>query len=163
MEWWSGDAVWSVFTTSEFYNAAVVDLLAHQYWLVNIATHTTILIEIAYPFLIWQRRTRPYALAAAITLHVLLATLMGLIYFSFVMIMGHMSFMRPQWLHRLGASWKRRIGEIVMIYDSRSSYGVRSTASRGRLTSRSGRCACTCLRRRAWRQRARRRRCCRRR
>jgi hypothetical protein len=127
-DWWSGDAVWSVFTTNEFYNSVVVDLLAHHYWLVNIATHTTILIEVAYPFLIWQRRTRPYALAAAVALHVLFATLMGLIYFSFVMIMGHMSFVRPQWLHRLGAWWKRQIGEMEMIYDGRSSHGARSAA-----------------------------------
>jgi predicted DCC family thiol-disulfide oxidoreductase YuxK len=53
---------------------------------------------------------------------------MGLIYFSFVMIMGHMSFVRPEWLQRLGAWWKRRIGVIEMIYDSRSSHGLRSAA-----------------------------------
>jgi hypothetical protein len=127
-DWWSGDAVWSVFTTNEFYNPAVVGLLAHQYWLVNVATYMTILIEIAYPFLIWQRRTRPYQLAAAVSLHVLFATLMGLIYFSVVMIMGQMSFVRPEWLQRLGAWWKRRTGEIEMIYDGRSGHGLRSAA-----------------------------------
>ena len=56
------------------------------------------LIEIAFPFLIWQRRTRPYLLAAAIFLHLQFAFLMNLYYFSFVMIMGHMSFVFPQWL-----------------------------------------------------------------
>jgi hypothetical protein len=127
-DWWSGDAIWSVATTNEFYNPAAVGLLAHQYWLVNLATYMTILIEIAYPFLIWQRRTRPYELAAAVSLHVLFATFMGLIYFSFVMIMGHMSFVRPEWLQRLGAWWKRRIGDIEIIYDSRSSHGLRSAA-----------------------------------
>ena len=127
-DWWSGDAVWSVFTTGEFYNPALVGLLAHQYWLVNLATYTTIFIEIAYPFLIWQRRTRPYALAAAVALHGLFATLMGLFYFSFVMIMGHMSFVRPEWLQHLGARWKRRIGDIDVIYDGRSRHGLRSAA-----------------------------------
>jgi predicted DCC family thiol-disulfide oxidoreductase YuxK len=127
-EWWSGDAIWSVFTLNEFYNPALVGLLAHQYWLVNVATYMTILIEIAYPFLIWQRRTRPYELAAAVSLHLLFAILMGLFYFSLVMIMGHMSFLRPEWLHRLGAWWRRRTGDMEMIYDGRCGFCVRSMA-----------------------------------
>jgi len=125
-EWWNGDAIWLAFSTYEFYNPWMLEVLARQYWLVNAMTYGTILIEIAYPFLIWQRRTRPYQLAAAVSLHVLFATLMGLIYFSVVMIMGHMSFVRPEWLQRLGAWWKRRIGEIEMIYDGRSRHGLRS-------------------------------------
>jgi predicted DCC family thiol-disulfide oxidoreductase YuxK len=127
-QWWSGDAIWSVFTLNEFYNPALVGLLAHQYWLVNVATYMTILIEIAYPFLIWQRRTRPYELAAAVSLHLLFAILMGLFYFSVVMIMGHMSFLRPEWLHRLGAWWRCRTGDMEMIYDGRCGFCVRSMA-----------------------------------
>ena len=37
-------------------------------------------------------------LAAAILLHLQFAFLMSLYYFSFVMIMGHMSFVRQEWL-----------------------------------------------------------------
>ena len=106
-DWWSGDAVWTVFTTDEYYNRIILGVLASHYWLVNLATYGTILIEIAFPFLIWQRSTRPYLLAAAIFLHLQFALLMGLFYFSFVMIMGHMSFVRPEWLTRLGVAWKR--------------------------------------------------------
>jgi Vitamin K-dependent gamma-carboxylase len=99
-DWWNGDAIWMVFTTNEFYDRVVLDLLASHYWLANVATYSTVLIELAYPFLIWQRRTRPYLLAAAIFLHLQFAALMGMPYFSFVMIMGHMSFVRPEWLTR---------------------------------------------------------------
>ena len=102
--------------------------LRGKYWLVNVATYATILIEIAFPFLIWQRATRPYLLAAAIFLHVQFAVLLGLFYFSFVMIMGHMSFLRPEWLARLGAWWKRKIGDMEMIYDGRCGFCVRSMA-----------------------------------
>lgn len=127
-EWWSGDAVWVVFTTSEHYNRFVLDVLASQYWLVNAATYGTLLIEIAFPFLIWQRNTRPYLLAGAIFLHLQFGLLMGLFYFSFVMTMGHMSFVRPEWLECLGAAWKRRMGEMEMIYDGRCRFCVRSMA-----------------------------------
>ena len=127
-DWWNGDAIWIVFTTGDHYNRFLLDLLASHYWLVNVATYATILIEIAFPFLIWQRRTRPYFLALAIALHLQFAVLMGLFYFSFVMVMGHMSFVRTEWLARLGAAWKRWIGDMEMIYDGRCGFCVRSMA-----------------------------------
>jgi predicted DCC family thiol-disulfide oxidoreductase YuxK len=127
-DWWNGDAIWIVFTNMLYYNKVVLDVLASQYWLVNVATYGTMLIEIAFPFLIWQQRTRPYLLAAAIFLHVMFGTLMGLVYFSFVMIMGHMSFVRPEWLARLGEWWKQKVGDMEMIYDGRCGFCVRSMA-----------------------------------
>jgi predicted DCC family thiol-disulfide oxidoreductase YuxK len=126
--WQSGDAVWTVFTMDEYYNRFALDAFASHYWLVNLATYGTILIEIAFPFLIWQRRTRPYLLAAAVFLHLQFALFIGLFYFSFVMIMGHMSFLREAWLARLGAAWKRAMGDMEMIYDGRCGFCVRSMA-----------------------------------
>ena len=127
-DWWTGEAVWTVFTTSEHYNPLVLQILASQYWLVNVATYGTILIELGYPFLIWQRSTRPSLLVSALFLHVNFAVLMGLFYFSFVMSMGHMAFVRREWLTRLGAVWKRRMGDMEMIYDGRCGFCVRSMA-----------------------------------
>lgn len=127
-EWWYGHAIWFLFTTNEYYDRFLLDLLARQYWLVNVATYSTILIELAFPFLIWQRRTRPYLLAAAIFLHLQFVFLMALYYFSVVMIMGHMSFVRPEWLARLGEAWKRKMGKMEMIYDGKCGFCVRSMA-----------------------------------
>src|SRR5262249_40941906 len=86
-----------------------------------------ILIEIAFAFLIWQRGTRPFLLALAIFLHLQFCWL-GLFYFSFVMIMGHMSFVRPTWLSSLGLAWKRWVGEPELVYDGKCGFCVRSLA-----------------------------------
>jgi predicted DCC family thiol-disulfide oxidoreductase YuxK len=126
--WRYGNAVWRVFTTNDYHNGFLLDLLASNFWLVNVATYATVLIEIAFPFLIWQRASRPFMLAAAIFLHLQFAFLMNLYYFSFVMIMGHMSFVRRDWLHRLGAAWKRWIGPMEMIYDGHCGFCKRSMA-----------------------------------
>jgi predicted DCC family thiol-disulfide oxidoreductase YuxK len=127
-EWWSGDAIWYVFILNDYYNSFLTGLLARHYWLSSVGTYGTIFIEITFPFLIWQRRTRPYLLAAAIFLHVMFILLLKLIFFSFAMIMGHVSFVRPEWLQRLGAWWKRKIGDMEMIYDGRCGFCVRSMA-----------------------------------
>src|SRR5262249_2097219 len=127
-DWWEGDAIWIVFTTPEHYSRFMLNLLASHYWISNVGTYATILIEIAFPFLIWQRRTRPYLLAGAIFLHFQFGLLMGLFYFSFVMVMGHMSFVRPEWLARLGEAWKRKIGDMEMIYDGKGGFCACSLA-----------------------------------
>jgi len=126
--WRNGDAIWTVLSASDYYNGFYVDILANHYWIGVVATYATLLIELAFPFLIWQRSTRPYMLAAAIFLHLQFAIFLALIYFSFVMIMGHMSFVRPEWLRRLGAWWKRKMGDMEMIYDGRCGFCVRSLA-----------------------------------
>ncbi len=127
-DWLNGNAVWIVFSHANFYNPFLLNLFASHYWLVNVATYGTLLIEIAFPFLIWQRATRPYLLAAAIFLHLQIALFMGMPYFSFVMIMGHMSFVRPEWLAALGQAWKRKIGPMEMIYDGHCGFCRRSMA-----------------------------------
>jgi predicted DCC family thiol-disulfide oxidoreductase YuxK len=125
-EWLNGSAVWVVFTLDEYYSPAILNALASQYWLVEAGTYGTVLIELAFTFLIWQKATRPYLLADALLLHALFAVLLGLYYFSFVMMMGHMSFVRPEWLTRLGSAWKRKMGGMEMIYDGRCGFCVRS-------------------------------------
>jgi predicted DCC family thiol-disulfide oxidoreductase YuxK len=44
------------------------------------------------------------------------------------MIMGHVSFVRPEWLFELGQWWKRKTGVMEMIYDGRCGFCVRSMA-----------------------------------
>jgi predicted DCC family thiol-disulfide oxidoreductase YuxK len=127
-EWWYGDAIWQVFTTNEYYLPALLNVLARHYWVVSTATYMTLLIELAFPFLIWQQRTRPYLLAAAIFLHLQFALLLTIFYFSTVMIMGHMSFVRPEWLARLREAWRRRFGDLEMIYDGNCGFCARSMA-----------------------------------
>ena len=127
-DWWQGDAVWWVFASDNYYNGLAMDVLASQTWLTSVATYSTVLIEIAYPFLIWQRASRPYMLVAAVILHLQFALLMHLYYFSFVMIMGHMSFLTPEWLSRLGAAWKQKKGVMEMVYDGRCGFCKRSMA-----------------------------------
>jgi predicted DCC family thiol-disulfide oxidoreductase YuxK len=44
------------------------------------------------------------------------------------MIMGHVSFLRQEWLTNLGIWWKHKIGAMEMIYDGQCGFCVRSMA-----------------------------------
>jgi predicted DCC family thiol-disulfide oxidoreductase YuxK len=54
------------------------------------------------------------------------AVCLGLVYFSLVMILGHLSFARPEWLQGVSAWWKGRIGSMELVYDGRCGFCVRS-------------------------------------
>lgn len=126
--WWSGDALWIALTNFEFTNIPI-GWLAEQYWLVNLMTYAVLVIEMGYFFLIWGQRTRPWFLALALLLHLGIGVMMGLYFFAAVMIAGHLSFIRHDWLARLGQWWRQRMGAMEMIYDGDCGFCKRSMAS----------------------------------
>jgi hypothetical protein len=116
-EWWNGDVLWMVFSLNEFQSETLLGIFAHAYWTVNLGTYAILILEMAFPFLIWQQATRPYLLAAAIVLHIAIGLMMGMPYFSFVMIMGHMSFVQQAWLDAAlvlatGSRWQSSTSEV---------------------------------------------------
>ena len=69
----------------EFYENALRWLTQHRWlWEIVMTTGTwfTLFVEIGFPFLVWYRRCRWPMLAAALTLHLGIGLLMGLMTFS---------------------------------------------------------------------------------
>ena len=127
-QWRDGIAPWVAFNT---YDVAFfpVGFFADHFWIINLMAFGTVFVEIAYGFLIWGYKTRPYLLASAVFLHFGIMILMGLYYFAAVMIFGHLAFMRHCWYEKFGAWWKAKIGHMEMIYDGQCKFCVRAMAT----------------------------------
>jgi predicted DCC family thiol-disulfide oxidoreductase YuxK len=123
--WWSGDALWVAINNFEFNNIPT-DWLAEHYWLVNIMTYATLITEMGYFFLIWDKRSRPYFLVGAYLLHIGIAVFMGLYFFASVMIAGHSIFLHHDWLATWGEKWRKKFGNMEMIYDGDCGFCRRS-------------------------------------
>lgn len=123
--WWSGDGPWFAMVNNEtaFFP---LGLFAEHYWIINLIAFGTILVELAYPFLIWGKKSRPYILAAALTLHLGIAIFLGMVYFASLMAMGHLVFMRREWYAAIGRWWQKRFSGIEMIYDGDCGFCKRS-------------------------------------
>jgi hypothetical protein len=89
--WWNGTALWGAVANLEYQSLDCTWLCRHPY-LVNFMTHTTIIWEISFPALVWNRMLRPLVLLVAIPLHLGIAFGMGMITFGFVMLYGCMAF-----------------------------------------------------------------------
>jgi hypothetical protein len=99
-DWWDGDAIWYAMTDYEF-NVLPLRLFAQNMWLVNLLTYGSLLIELGYAFLVWDRKTRPFFVLGAIALHIGVAISMGLVLFAVPMIAGHLAFAPSAWIDRL--------------------------------------------------------------
>lgn len=84
--WQNGTAVYYPLQ-SEAYGVfpAVADLLTHWSLPVFIATYVTVLAQVAFPFLLFNKHTRRIALLVLLGMHLSIAVLMGLPFFSGIM------------------------------------------------------------------------------
>jgi len=96
-DWWQGLGVWFAMTDWEFNFFPLQPFAAHPY-LLDALGYGTLVFELAYPALIWHRRSRGPILALAVILHVGVAAVMGLWLFSAAMLVSHMAFAPPRWL-----------------------------------------------------------------
>lgn len=96
--WWDGTAIWGAVANLEYQSLDCTWLCRYPY-LANLMTHTTVIWEIFFCALIWNRMLRPLVLFVAVPLHLGIAFGMGMITFGFVMLYGCMAFIEP-WVIR---------------------------------------------------------------
>jgi hypothetical protein len=84
--WQDGTAVYYVLRTSEFHLSRFTDPIIHDPFLVVALTYGTIILQIGFPFMIWNRTLKyPWILGACI-FHLGIAYFMGLVWFSLTML-----------------------------------------------------------------------------
>jgi predicted DCC family thiol-disulfide oxidoreductase YuxK len=98
--WWNGTAIWGTIAAGEFRLFDLTWLAAYPLVL-NVMTHSGLLFEVLYPFLIWNRWARPVLLAFAVALHVGIGLTLGLAEFSAAMLVGNFAFVSGPWLRSL--------------------------------------------------------------
>jgi hypothetical protein len=122
--WWNGNAIWLTMANPEFsplgykYYIAFLRLLGEHRWLYEIIvpslTLGTLVFEISFVFLVWQRRFRWLVLASGVFLHVGIAFFMGLVPFSMMMLVALSAFfpsatLRDLFARLLGRDEKLRL------------------------------------------------------
>jgi hypothetical protein len=96
-EWWDQTALWKVLSNEQL---MTVDLsfLKNVPLLIALATWGTVLLEIYFPALVWQKATRKWILVSGWALHIGIALTMGLYIFSFTMMSAYLLFVNEKFL-----------------------------------------------------------------
>lgn len=84
--WQNGTALYYVLRTSEFNLSPFAHHFYDRETVASLLTWGTVIFEISWSFLIWNRRTKVFVALSAVLLHSMIGYFMGLVWFSFVFI-----------------------------------------------------------------------------
>ncbi|MET9763469.1 HTTM domain-containing protein [Streptomyces sp. NPDC006372] len=98
---------------------ALADLLSASGTLVMLVTYGTVLVQVAFPFTLFNRRVKNVLLAFMITEHAVIAVVLGLPFFSLAMIAADAVFLPTAFLRRLGG-WAARARDRLPRRDRRT-------------------------------------------
>ncbi len=104
-DWWNGINLWRSLIRPPF-DLIPADILIRFKYIFPIAGVAIFLLEIGYPFFIWQRQTRQAWLIAILLMHVGIALAMGMYLFASVMIVLNLAAFGPGVLWPEG-NWQR--------------------------------------------------------
>lgn len=93
--WWTGTSLWRALTRSPF-NLIPAEALVGWKYVFPIAGIGICVLEMGYPFFIWQKRTRPTWLACIIAMHIGIGVAMGMYLFALIMIVLNVAAFGPR-------------------------------------------------------------------
>ncbi|WP_062645129.1 HTTM domain-containing protein [Streptomyces maremycinicus] len=91
----------------------LADLLAGSGTMVLLATYGTVIVQVAFPFTLANRRLKNVLLALMMTEHAVIAVVLGLPFFSLAMIATDAVFLPTPFLHRVGGWATRARGQLL--------------------------------------------------
>jgi hypothetical protein len=95
---------------------ALGDLLSASGTMVMLVTYGTVMVQVAFPFTLFNRRVKNVLLAVMMTEHAAIALVLGLPFFSLAMITADAVFLPTSFLRRLGG-WALRARVLVFSRD----------------------------------------------
>ncbi|WCD98136.1 HTTM domain-containing protein [Streptomyces sp. HUAS 31] len=108
---------------------ALADVLSSSGTMVMLITYGTVVVQVAFPFTLFNRRVKNVLLAAMITEHAVIAVVLGLPFFSLAMIAADAVFLPTSFLRRLGDLAARARGRLAGLV-RRGDYPVKPPAPR---------------------------------
>lgn len=98
---------------------ALSHLIAANAFLVASLTYSTLLFQMAFPFLIWNERLKPFLILIGVSVHAGIAVVMGLILFSLSMILAEMSLFSDEQVY---AAYRWVLHRAVMLKEKRACF-----------------------------------------
>lgn len=89
--WQDGTALYYILRTAEFNLTLLGKSIYANSSVVSLLTYATIIFQIGFPFLIWNRYAKVVVFCGALCLHLSIAFVMGLFWFSMVMISAELA------------------------------------------------------------------------
>ncbi len=107
--WNDGTAVSYALRVEELTRIILPGWITESLVVVNLLTYATLATELALGVLVWNRRARPWVLAAGVALHVGIEATMVVGFFSLVVLVGYVAFIPPETMNRVVVALRDRL------------------------------------------------------
>ncbi|MFH8219451.1 HTTM domain-containing protein [Streptomyces sp. NPDC018057] len=110
---------------------ALSDLLSASGTMMAVVTYGTVIVQVAFPFTLFNRRVKNVLLVAMMTEHAVIAVVLGLPFFSLAMIAADAVFLPTAFLRRLGGAAARARARLPRRPDRRPAPEPSGAAEEG--------------------------------
>lgn len=107
--WTAGTAVAESMRVGDIARVHISYVLTNSVFVANLMTYGTLVVEASLAILIWNRRLRPYVIAAGIALHLFIEVTFALGFFSTVMITSYITFTPEDTMERFLGGVRTRL------------------------------------------------------
>lgn len=90
--WQNGTALYYTLNVDEYTHPFAKNLVTQYPVLTVTGTYLTLLYQVAFPWLVWNRKLRPYLLTIGTLIHLQISFVMGLFMFGFAIAVAYLSF-----------------------------------------------------------------------
>jgi hypothetical protein len=108
--WREGTAVSYALRYEDMLLMPIPDWLRTNALLTNVATWATLVLEIMIGILVWNRRLRPWVLAAGVVMHTMIMATIAVGFFSLAMFVLYLAFIQPDTVRR----WTDKVKGVAM-------------------------------------------------
>lgn len=95
--WTRGVALYYILQNDEFKHPFWSSIIIKSDFIITVGTYATLAFQLAYPFLIWPMKSRPFMLLVVLSFHLSTIYLMGLTTFGLGMFVANSLFLKEEW------------------------------------------------------------------
>lgn len=121
LTWHTGTAMFYIMRLEDLQTLPpLANALSSNSLLVAVLTYSTVFFQMAFPFLIWNKKAKPFVVGAGVAFHIGIASMMGLWLFSATMIVADISLLSDAQLGKIASKIGRCKMHIVRTIQGRA-------------------------------------------
>ena len=99
--WQNGTALYYTLQVDEYTHPFAKDLVSRYPILTVLGSYTTLLYQVMFPWLVWNKRVRPWLLSIGSCIHLQISLVMGLFMFGFAIAVAYLSFSNEKFAEKV--------------------------------------------------------------
>lgn len=99
--WMSGFALLHAMNIDTYSFFGIGEFLYDHIWISKVLTYLSIIYQVSFPMLVWNKKIKPYLLISGVLFHLSIAIFMGIFSFGLIMIIGYVLFLNNRQIDQL--------------------------------------------------------------